>query len=113
MRPFDGAVDRLEIIGVGDMLDEPAVRLESRRDILAKRQRGLALDGDLVVVVKPQQLVQAEVRGERSGLRTNALHHVAVTADGVRAVIDNFMAVTVESFGEPAFGDGHADGIGE
>jgi hypothetical protein len=30
-RPLDGAVERLEIVGVGDMLDEPAVGLESRR----------------------------------------------------------------------------------
>ena len=57
--------------------------------------------------------MQTEVTGERCGFRRDTFHHVAVAADGVGPVVDNLMTGLIEMRGEPAFGDGHADGIGE
>jgi hypothetical protein len=50
---LDGAVKGLEVVGVRDVLNEPAVGFEPECHVFAERQRGFAFDGDFVVVVKP------------------------------------------------------------
>ena len=51
--------------------------------------------------------------GQARRLGRDALLEVAVRADPVRPVVDDLVAGPVELGGEPALGDGHADGVGE
>ena len=64
-RGIDRAIERGEIVYVRDVLNVPAVRLEARSRLVTEGQRGVALDGDVVVVVKPDQLAEFGVTRKR------------------------------------------------
>src|SRR5262245_29886630 len=61
----EGSLDTIEIVGVTDTQDVPAVPEEAGRDVLGEREAGLPFDRDVVVVVDPAEVVEAEVTGER------------------------------------------------
>ncbi len=44
--------------------DVPIVGAESRRNIIGVGKLGAAFDGDLVVVVEPDEVIQPEMAGE-------------------------------------------------
>ena len=60
-------VEHVEVVGVADAGDVPAVADEARGHVLAEGQRGVALDGDVVVVVDPAQV--GELAGGRRARR--------------------------------------------
>ena len=88
----------------------PAVGLEARGGVVGVGELGVAVDGDVVVVVDDDEAAEAQVAGEGGGLVADALHEVAVAGDHVGAVVDE---VGAEAGPQPALGDGHADGVGE
>src|SRR3954447_18133587 len=53
---LEGTREHLQVVGIAHPRDVPAVADESRGDVVATRQRGVALDGDLVVVVDPTEV---------------------------------------------------------
>ena len=63
---LDRVFDRLDIVAVLDLGHVPADRLEPLRHVLAKREIGRAVDRNLVVVVKIDQIVELQMPGERS-----------------------------------------------
>ena len=103
---------QLEVVGVADANDVPAVAEEARGHVLAEGERGVALDGDVVVVVDPAQVGQLEMTGQRGRLARDALHHAAVAGEGVDVVVEHLEAGPVEVLRHPPGGDGHADAGG-
>ena len=101
------------VVDVSQAQHGPAVGEKARADILAKRQRGRTLDRDLVAVVNPDEVGQAQVPGDRRGLAGDPFHHVAVAANRVHAVVDDGETGAVVGRGHPAFGDRHADAVGD
>ena len=63
-KDVEGVLDALDVIGVADPQDVPAVRQKSRRHILGKGEARFTLDGDVVVVVDPAQVVETQVTGQ-------------------------------------------------
>jgi hypothetical protein len=59
-RHAERAFELLGVVGIGAQ-HVPAVRLEALLHVLAERQRGVALDRDVVVVVGEDQVAQPEV----------------------------------------------------
>src|SRR5262245_58168156 len=59
------ALEHVEVVGIADADDVPAVREEAARDVVAERQLRVAFDRDVVVVVDPAQVRDAQVAGER------------------------------------------------
>src|SRR5262245_10778969 len=55
------ALDAIEVVGVADAQDVPAVPKKSGGDVLREREARLAFDRDVVVVVDPAQSVEREV----------------------------------------------------
>src|SRR5262245_21677372 len=53
--------DALNVVGVADTQDVPAVRQKARRDVLGKGDARFPLDGDVVVVVDPAQVIETHV----------------------------------------------------
>ena len=105
--------DALKIVGIADPQHIPMVGEEARGDIFGKGDAGLAVDGDVIVVVDPTQVVESEMAGERRGLRADAFHHAAVAADGIDVVVEEIEAGLVVAAGKPFARDGHADTGGD
>ena len=103
----EGLLDAIAVVGVADAQDVPAVPHEPGGDVLREGEVRLPFDGDVVVVVDPAEVVEAEVAGERGRLRRHALHQAAVPAHGIDVVVEDLEAWPVVSGGEPLAGDGH------
>src|ERR1700692_1238439 len=86
---------------------------EARGDSLSKCNAGLAVYGDVIVVVDPAQIVEGEMAGERGRLRTDAFHQAAVAADGIDVIVEEIETWLVVTAGEPFARDGHADAGGD
>ena len=56
---------RSEIVGVADALHVPAIGKETRRDIVAEGEIGVAFDRHAVAVVEPAKIAEHLVAGER------------------------------------------------
>ena len=102
-------LDEIDVICVADPQHVPVVAHEPGRYVLGKRDLRAAFDRDVVVVVDPAQVVEAEMPRERRGLRTDALHQAAVAANGVDVIREHVEAGLVVSRREPLLRDRHAD----
>ena len=92
LRGLDGPVDP-GVIAAVHRLHVPAVRLEPLRHVLAgEGERGLAVDGDAVVVVEVDEPAELVVAREARGLRRDTLHEVAVGDDRVDEVVGDRVA---------------------
>ena len=108
----EGAVDPLAI-AAAHRLDLPAVGLEALGDVLAgEAHRGLAVDGDAVVVVEVDEPAQLEVAGQAGRLGGDALHEIAVGDDGVDEVVGHRVA-RPEPGGEHGLAQREAHAVGE
>ena len=99
-----------------DRLHVPAVGLVAQRDVLAERDVGVVLDGDLVVVVEHGEVAEPLVAGERRRLGRHALLQVAVGGEDVDVVVEDALArrgVRVEQAALAASRHGHADGVAD
>src|SRR6185437_10050511 len=84
---------------------------EACRDILIKRNAGIAVNRDVVVIVDPAEVIEREMAGERRGLGAHALHHVAVATYRVDVVAEDLEIRAIVAAGEPRLGDRHADAV--
>ena len=98
------------VVGVADVLDIPAIGAKPRRDIVAEREFGMALDRHLIGIVDPAEVAQHEMPGDRGRFVADAFHHVAIAADDVDVVVDDLEAGLVEIAGQPALAHRHPDG---
>ena len=109
LRGVDRRLERVELDVLAEVLDVPAVGLVARADVLGERERGVALDRDVVVVVEADQPAEAEVAGERGRLGRDALLQVAVGGDEVGVVVDRRVVAAVEARGQHALAERHPD----
>ena len=100
-------LDPTDIVGIADSENVPSVCKESARDVLREGQARVPLDRDVVVVVDPTKVVQAQMAGQRSGFRTHALHQATITTNGINVVIEHLEAGTIEVTGKPLLCDRH------
>ena len=105
-------LDAMDVVCVAHTQDVPPISQETRRDVLRERELGIPLDGDVVVVEDPAEIVETQVPGQRGSLRGNTLHQAAIAADGVDLVIEDLEAWPVVAIGEPLFGSGHSHARG-
>src|SRR5512133_971986 len=77
--------------------------------VVAEREGGRTLNGDLVVVVDPAQVVEPQVPGEGGGLLGDTFHHASVAAQRIDVVVEQLETGTVEGFRLPLAGHCHAD----
>src|ERR1035438_2255935 len=110
-RGLNGTIKLREIVDVAHMLHIPVPAEEARAYVIAEGQRGVALNGDVVVVVEPDQVGESKMPSDGSGFVAYAFHQIAVAAKSVNPVAENVVAVFVELRSQPALGDGHADRI--
>ena len=87
--------------------------MKARRHVLGERDARVAFDGDVVVVINPAQVVEAEMPGQGRRLRPDAFHHAAVAADRVDVVVEQFEPGPVIARAQKLARDGHADAGGD
>src|ERR1019366_2367541 len=115
-RTFPGLVknvqrmlDPVNVIRVADAQDVPAVTQEPGGDVLRKGDARVSVDGDVVVVINPAEVVQGEMAREGRGFRSHPFHHAAIAADRISIVVEDLVVRPIVAVGEPFFGHGHAD----
>ena len=119
---LDGPVqplDVLDVVGAAtgevDVLDVPPIGTVAGLDVLGEGNAGLALDGDLVVVVQDDEVAQLLGAGQRGRLGRDTFLQTTVAGDGVDEVVERAGAgfgVRVEQSALTASCHGHTDGIG-
>src|SRR5215831_4625379 len=107
-KDFESLLDTLEVIGVTDTQDIPAVSQKSSLDILGESDARLTLDRNVIVVIDPAEVIETQVAGERRCFRRNSFHQAAIAAHGVSIVIKDIKARSVVTMGEPFLGNCHS-----
>src|SRR5208283_2848903 len=102
-------LDALDIVGVADAQHIPPIAEKPGGDVLGEGDARIAFDRDVVVVIEPAEIIEAEVASQRRCLRGHPLHHASVAADGVDAVVEDRRARPVVAAGQPLLSDGHAN----
>ena len=93
-----------------NFLDMPSGGLKSFQLILRSCYGGSAVNGDLIVIPKVDELVEFVMRCEGNTLLRYALHEAAVAAKGICVMVDKIVTV----FGiEHLLGDGHTNSVGD
>src|SRR5215831_9713049 len=106
-------LDPRQIVGIADPQHVPSVGKEAPRDILGKSNARASLDADVVVVVDPAQVVEAEMARERGGLRADPFHQTAVAANRIDVVVEELEAGAVVAVSKPFTRDRHPDAGGD
>ena len=106
-----GRFQAIQVLASEHFQHTPAVGFKALAHIFGESQVGVALDGDVVVVVEADQFFEPQVPCEAGGLLAHAFHHVAVTDDGVGAVVHDLVTRTVELLRQEAFRHGHSRGV--
>src|SRR5262245_39710691 len=109
----DGVLDALDVVGVADAQDVPTVIQKPACNVLSESDARIALDGDVVVVVDPAEIIEAQVTSQGRGFRRDAFHHAAITANRINIVVENFKTGAVVTIGEPLFRDTHSHARGD
>src|SRR4051812_5283685 len=104
-----GPSDQIEVVRVAHPGHVPAVAGEAGGDIIRKGELGGAVDGDVVVVVDPAEVVELLVASQGRRLVGDPFLQVAIAADRVDVEVEDLEAGGVVAGGEPLRGDGHPD----
>ena len=111
-RTLNRLVYCVDVVAVGNLDYLPALRLVTLAHVLGERRVGVALDGDVVAVVKHNQLAELPGAGERSRFALDALHHAAVAAQRVGVVVDDVEVGLVKARRKHGFGNSEAHCVG-
>ena len=107
---LEAAAQQIDVVGVVDPGDVPAVALKRSGDVVLVGEPGFTVDRDVVVVVDPAEVVELQVAGDRGGFVGDALHQAAVAGDRVDVEVEQLGAVAGAL---PLRGDRHADRGGD
>ena len=113
LRFLNGASDVLCVISVGNAAGVPTVSLETLADVFGEIKISGSRERDMVLIVQIDQLSQAKMPGQRSGFLGYAFHQIAIAANGVCVVVDDFVPRPVVGCGEPGLGNGQSHAVAE
>ena len=104
---FNVGVTVLDVLGV------PAVRGVTSDNIFREGDVGVAINGDVVVVVEDDQLAEAPVTSQRGGFTRHTFHVATITHDTVGVVVNDFAVRLVEAASQVLFNHRETDGVAE
>ncbi len=114
----DRCVDRVDIDGsVGQQVGVqrlPAVRLVALQDVFGERDVGVALNRDVVVIVKNDEVAELLCSGQRACFGRDSFFQAAIASDHVDVMVKGALAwcrARVEQAADVPGVHGHADGI--
>ena len=110
---LQGQLDLFRVVPV-DIADHlPAIGFEATTGVVGKPARHFTVDGNVVVIVKHDELAQPQRAGQRAGLVADAFHQATVTGENIGVVVNDVERVTVELGRHQALTQRHAHGIGQ
>ncbi len=107
------AVHCVGIVAVDRADHVPAIGGKTHRGVVDEPGADLAVDGDAVVVIQRDQLVELPGAGQRAGFVADAFHQAAVAHEDVGMVVDDAVAGLVELRGHQFFRQRHADRVAD
>src|SRR2546425_7467870 len=110
---LEGVLDATGIVGIADPQNVPSVSQEPGRYVFREGDARVAFDGDVIVVVDPAEIVEAQMGGQRRRFGRNTLHHAAISANSIDVVIEDLESRPVVTRGEPLLSDGHPHARGD
>lgn len=111
---LDGGLHSGEIaVTVLDGNNVPAIRLIALDNILSEGAVGVAVDGDVVVVVDADQVAQLEVTGQGGSLTRDTFHQATVAEEAVCVVVNDVKSRLVEGGSSVSLSHGQANGIAD
>ncbi len=81
-------------INIGNHM--PAIGLEALWSIIAKPAFDATVDRNIIIIVKADQLTEAQRAGQRADFMRDALHQTAIAHEDIGMMIDNRVPRTVE-----------------
>src|SRR5712692_8699417 len=110
---LEGVLDAIGIVGIADPQNVPSVTQEPGCNVLGEGDARAAFEGDVIVVVDPAEIVEAQMGGQRRRFRRDALHHAAISANSIDVVIEDLEPGPVVTGGKPLLSDGHPHARGD
>ncbi len=104
---FKGRSHRLNTVTLFNPQHLPAVGFKAFPHIFSESDRGSAVDGNPVVVVKADQLVQTEMTGQRGCFGSNPFHQTAVASVDICIMVDDGKIGAIEFGSKPSFSKSH------
>ncbi len=109
----DGRLYAQRIHAVDGADNVPAISLEALGYILGEGNIGFPLDRYIIVIVKIDNLAQAQRASQRRSLRGNAFLYIAIGDDGIGIVIDYLVSRPIVILCQPSLSYSHAYTVGE
>src|ERR1700733_5949709 len=113
LEDVQGLFDAVEVIGIAHAQDIPTVSQETGRNVFGEGDVRVPLDGDMIVVVDPAEVLEAKMPCQGGRFGGHTFHHATVATYGIDVVVKNLEPRLVKMVGEPLAGDGHADTGGD
>src|SRR5262249_9204324 len=104
-----GVTDAIDVVGVANSQHVPPIGQKPACNVLREGDPRAALNGDVVVVVNPAEVVQSQVAGERRRFRPPAFQQAALSARGIDFVVEDLEAGPFVGVREPLLCDSHTD----
>src|SRR6266850_892341 len=87
LKRLESMLNLIDVVGVAHTQDVPAIAKKSRGYVFCEGEASVPLDRDVVVVIDPAQVIEAEMTRKRRRFGRDPLHQAAVTANRVNAVV--------------------------
>ena len=112
LRGLEGGVNGIEIVSV-NFLHLPAVSAEARGHIFREGDVRRTLDGDLIIIVEIDEVIQPEMPRQRCRLVRGAFHHLTIGDKGVDLMLEDGETGFIEARGKVFLRYRHAHAVGE
>ena len=106
-------VDGVHVVAILHAQNLPLKGFKPLGAVFRKCDGGIPLDGNVVVIIKINQLPEAQMPRQRRGFGGDAFHQVAVGDNGIDKMADDFMPRTIENRREVGFRNCHAHAVGK
>lgn len=80
---------------------------------MGRKKKLIHTNGDMVVIVKSNEVTELQVTSSASSLASNTLHSTTITEDGVCVVVEELIAGLVEDASTVSLGNGKTNGVGK
>ena len=106
----DGSLDNIKVVTI-NVVSLPSVSIVTLDDVLGLSVLSHLVEGDLVGIVKDDQVIELLVSSEASGLRGDTLLEATISGKSVDVVVEESVFLSVVDGGSHLGGSGHTNSV--